>query len=252
MVTTEHTVETPIFKGALARAINATTGAEIWTLSDYTGEFFAMSYAMADGYNTWFNGYDDQVYVVGQGPSATTVQAPLSATTVGNSVVIQGTVMDISAGTTQTEQAADFPNGVPVSSDASMKEWMGYVYQQQPLPTNFTGVTVQIAAIDPNGNHVTLGTATTDANGMFHYTWTTPNVPGTYTVYATFAGTNGYYGSNAETNMVVQSAPTATAAPTPTPTSLADQYFLPVSIAIIIVIVIVGAVLALLMLRKHP
>jgi hypothetical protein len=252
LVTTEHTVETPIFKGALARAINATTGAEIWTLSDYTGEFFAMSYAMADGYNTWFNGYDDQVYVVGQGPSATTVQAPLSATTVGNSVVIQGTVMDISAGTTQTEQAADFPNGVPVSSDASMKEWMGYVYQQQPLPTNFTGVTVQIAAIDPNGNHVTLGTATTDANGMFHYTWTTPNVPGTYTVYATFAGTNGYYGSNAETNMVVQSAPTATAAPTPTPTSLADQYFLPVSIAIIIVIVIVGAVLALLMLRKHP
>ena len=32
-----------------------------------------MSYAMADGYNTWFNGYDDQIYVVGRGPSDTTV-----------------------------------------------------------------------------------------------------------------------------------------------------------------------------------
>ena len=32
-----------------------------------------MSYAMADGYNTWFNGYDNQIYVVGRGPSATTV-----------------------------------------------------------------------------------------------------------------------------------------------------------------------------------
>ena len=30
-VTTEHTIETPLFKGSLARALNATTGAEIWT-----------------------------------------------------------------------------------------------------------------------------------------------------------------------------------------------------------------------------
>ena len=33
LVTTAHTWTTPIYKGALARAINATTGAEIWTLS---------------------------------------------------------------------------------------------------------------------------------------------------------------------------------------------------------------------------
>ena len=36
-ITNEHTIETPIYKGALARAVNATTGAEIWTLSDYDG-----------------------------------------------------------------------------------------------------------------------------------------------------------------------------------------------------------------------
>ena len=120
VVSSEHTISTPIYKGALARAINATTGAEIWTLSDYTGEFAAMSYAMADGYNTWFNGYDNQIYTVGQGPSATTVQAPQTAVTAGTKVAIQGTVMDISAGTKQTQQAADFPNGVPCASDASM------------------------------------------------------------------------------------------------------------------------------------
>jgi hypothetical protein len=33
LATTEHTMETPIVKGCLARAINATDGNEIWTLS---------------------------------------------------------------------------------------------------------------------------------------------------------------------------------------------------------------------------
>ena len=172
LLSTEHTVTDPIYKGALARAINATTGPEIWTLSDYTSEFTSMSFAMADGYATLFNGYDDQIYSVGQGPSATTVQAPLTAITEGTNVVIQGTVMDISAGTQQTEQKADFPNGVPCASDASMTQWMSYVYQQQPVPTNFTGVTVTLTAIDPNGNYVILGKATTDVNGVFNFTWT--------------------------------------------------------------------------------
>ncbi len=39
LVTTEHTFETPIYKGALARAVNATDGTELWTLSAATGEF---------------------------------------------------------------------------------------------------------------------------------------------------------------------------------------------------------------------
>ena len=114
MVTTEHTVETPIYKGAMARAVNATTGQELWKLSDYTGEFLAMSYAMADGYSTFFNGYDNQIYSVGRGPSQTTVSAPNAGLAFGQSVVISGQVTDISAGTKQTTVAADFPNGVPV------------------------------------------------------------------------------------------------------------------------------------------
>jgi len=246
--TTEHTIETPIFKGALARAINATDGTEIWTLSDYTGEFGSMSFAIADGYATFFNGYDNQIYVVGRGPSATAVQAPMTAVTVGDSVVIQGTVTDISAGTKQDEQAARFPNGVPCASDASMKDWMGYVYQQQPCPTDFTGVEVTIDAIDPNNNFVHLGTATSDTSGLFHYAWKTPDVPGEYTVIATFAGTNGYWPSYAETAMYVQEAPPVTPPP---------QYPVPYdyTLAIVgmgIVLLIAIAIVGLLLLRKRP
>ena len=117
---------------------------------------------------------------------------------------------------------------------------MGYVYQQQAEPTNFTGVTVTLTAIDPNGNFVTLGTATTDTNGLYSYHWTPPNVPGKYTVTATFAGTNGYWGSHAETDMAVQNAPSATAAPTPTPTSVANIYFVPAIAGLFVLIIVVA------------
>jgi outer membrane protein assembly factor BamB len=251
LVTTEHTIETPLFKGAFAAAVNATDGAEIWTLSDYTGEFFGISFAMADGYNTWFNGYDNSVYSVGRGPSATTVTAPNVGLSFGTPIVIKGTVMDISAGTKQSQQAADFPNGVPCSSDASMKDWMGYVYQQQPLPTNFTGVPVTINVLDSNNNFRSIGTATTDATGTFRLTWT-PDIPGNYTVIATFQGTNGYWPSYSEDGFNVMQAPAATTAPTPTPASAADLYFVPLSIGMIVAIVVIGALLAVLILRKRP
>jgi hypothetical protein len=253
LLTTEHTALNPIYKGALARAINATTGQEIWTLSDYTSEFISMSYAIADGYATWFNSYDNSVYSVGQGPSATTVQAPQTAITAGTNVVIQGTVMDISAGTQQTEQKADFPYGVPCASDASMSDWMGYVYQQQPMPTNFTGVTVTLTAIDPNGNFVPVGTASTDSKGLFHYTWTPPGVPGSYLITATFSGTNGYWGSSAQTAMVVQNAP-STPAPTAAPASnLATMSALTIGIAAAVIAIIIAiAIVGLLLLRKKP
>jgi outer membrane protein assembly factor BamB len=248
--TTEHTITDPIYKGALTRAINATTGKEIWTLSAYTGGGSSMSqYAIADGYATYFNGYDNQIYVIGRGPSATTVEAPLTAITAGNNVVIQGTVMDTSAGTKQTQQVADFPQGVPCASDASMTDWMEYVYQQRPLPANFTGVPVSIDAVDPNGNCIHIGDATTDANGIFHYVWTTPNIPGGYTVTATFAGTNGYWPSYAQTAMYVSEAP-----PSPTPTPAAaplppyELYTIGTGIAIIVAV----AIATILILRKRP
>jgi outer membrane protein assembly factor BamB len=251
--TTEHSPNSPWYKGSQYRCIDAYTGKEVWTMMGWgTGMYVGTSDIVADGFFVYLNCYDMQIYSVGKGPSATTVQAPLTAITAGNNVVIQGTVMDISAGTTQNEQAADFPNGVPCASDASMGDWMEYVYMQKPLPTNFTGVEVSIDAIDPNGNYIHIGNATSDANGLFHYTWTTPDIPGDYAVTATFVGTNGYWPSNAETAMNVQEAPSATAVPTPTPQSVADMYFVPSVIGIIVAIAIVGALLAILLLRKRP
>jgi len=250
-VTTEHTFETPIYKGALTRAINATDGTEIWTLSAATGEFGAESYAIADGFATLFNSYDQQIYSIGRGASETTVTASPKVSTFGSNVVVEGSVMDISAGTKQNEQSARFPEGVAAASDATMNDWMGYVYQQKPLPSNFKGVDVGISVVDANGNYRNIGTATTDSKGNFNLVWK-PDIPGTYQVIAAFGGTNGYWPSYQETTFNVQDAPpTATPAPTAAP-SMADQYFLPMSAAIIVAIVVIGALLALLMLRKRP
>ncbi len=251
LISTEHTITDPIYKGAMARAVNATNGQEIWTLSAYSGTFYGDSYALADGINVWFNGYDNSIYAVGRGPSSLTVSAPNLAAASGQPVVISGKVTDISSGTKQTQQAADFPNGVPVASDASMKDWMGYVYQQKPLPTNFTGVPVSIDVVDSNGNYRNIGTATTDYTGAYSLVWQ-PDISGTYNVIATFAGTNAYWPSSGTATFNVMSEhPTATPAPTAAP-SVSDMYFVPAVAGIIVAIVIVGALIMLLLLRKHP
>jgi len=250
-VTVEHTITDPIYKGATAEALNATTGKELWKLSAYvSGSFTGTSFAIADGYAVFFNGYDDQIYSVGQGPSATTVTAPDVGVSTTAPIVIKGSVLDVSAGTQQTQTKGDFPYGVPCASDASMQDWMGYVYQQQSEPTTFTGVPVQISVLDSNGNYRVIGKATTDQSGTYSLTWT-PDISGNYTIYANFLGTNGYYPSSAETHIYANPAG-ATPAPTLAPVSgLATQSTVEyIGIAIIIVIIIIGAVIMLVLRRK--
>jgi hypothetical protein len=250
-VTTEHTIQTPIYKGSTVRAINATDGTEIWQLSANTAEFNEMASAVADGYFVYFNGYDNKIYSLGKGPSQTTVTAPNLAAAEGQKVVIRGTVTDISAGTKLSDQTARFPNGVACASDESMKDWMEYVYMQQPMPTVFTGVPVTIDVIDSNGNYRTIGSATTDASGTFSLSWL-PDIPGDYTVIVTFQGTQGYWPSYAETSFVVDPAH-PTSAPTDAPEqSASEMYFVPAVAGIIVTIIVVGAILALLLLRKRP
>jgi len=83
---------------------------------------------------------------------------------------------------------------------------------------------------------------------MFTYNWT-PDIPGSYTVYATFAGSNSFWPTSAETSFYASETPTTTASPYPTvnlpPT---EMYFVISTVAIIIAIAIVGV----LLLRKHP
>ena len=93
--------------------VNATDGSEIWTLSAATGEFTGESYAIADGYSVFMNSYDQQIYTVGRGPSQTTVQAGPKTTTMGNTVVIEGTVTDISAGTEPERASSTVPSRCP-------------------------------------------------------------------------------------------------------------------------------------------
>ena len=218
----------------------------IWTLSSNVAEFNEMNYAVADGFAAWFNSYDNQIYSVGRGPSATTLEAPMTAITLGSSLVIRGTVTDTAAGTKQDEQAARFPNGVPAVSDASMTDWMGYVYQGRPRPTDATGVPVTLSVLDSNNNYREIGTTTTNSDGFFTLNWK-PDIEGPYTVYASFAGSNGYWPSHAVSSFAVDPAPVDT--PTETPPQPTDYtlLILGTGIAMILAVAIVG----LLLYRKH-
>lgn len=251
----EHSPNTPFYKGYRLYAINATTGTELFNLLTWSCSGLGTSVAplaIADGYMAFQNGYDEQVYVLGKGPSSMTVTAPDTASTLGTSITIKGSVTDISAGTKQTEQAARFPNGVPVASDASQSAWMSYVYQQQPLPTQFTGVPVAISVVDSNGNYRQIGTTTSNSDGFFSLNWK-PDITGQYTVYASFTGSESYWPSHAVTAFSVDAA-----APTPVPTNTQPQFdsvtqslqntIIIAAVAIIIAIAIVG----ILTLRKRP
>jgi hypothetical protein len=126
---------------------------------------------------------------------------------------------------------------------------MEYVYQQQPRPANVTGVEVVLSVLDPNNNVYEVGRATSDASGFYSVPFT-PEVPGKYTIIASFAGSQSYYGSYAETAINVEEAPAATPPPTPTPAPMTDTYVMGFGIGIIIAIVAVGLLLFLL-LRKR-
>ena len=206
---------------------------------------------MGDSVIAMYNTYDQQVYAIGKGPSATTVSAPDVGISLGTSLVIKGTVTDVSPGLTDYGIMARFPNGVPAVSDDSQGEWMKYVFDQFPRPSNASGVNVILTVLDSNNNTYDIGKATTDSSGTFGYSWK-PEISGQYTIYATFAGSGAYYPSYAQTYVNVEqpSEPTPTAIPTQL-TSITDTYFIPAVAAIILAIAIVGAVI-LLAVRKRP
>lgn len=245
---TQHTPGTPLFRGYNLYCLNYTTGKEIWEIP---GFFPNQGLSIADGELTDYAGYDNQIYAFGQGPSRTSVNAPEVGITTSTPITITGTVMDISAGSQQSAVAANYPNGLPCVSDDSMSLFMEAVYQQQPMPTNITGVPVTISVLDSNHNSRVIGTTTTNVQGVYGLTWT-PDIPGNFTVTATFAGTGAYYGSSASTYFYasVAATPTPTAAPI---TGFATTSDLELGIAAIAIIVIVCvAVLAMLLVRKKP
>jgi hypothetical protein len=80
-----------------------------------------------------------------------------------------------------------------------------------------------------------------------------PDIEGKYTVYASFAGSNGYWPSHASTAFAVDPA-VPTTIPTATPlTDVATNANLMTYLAVgVVAIIIAIAVVGLLLLRKHP
>jgi outer membrane protein assembly factor BamB len=213
----EHSPSRPLWRASYIRCINITDGKELWKLP-YFHQFLGGE-AVASGYIVGCSDYDNLIYCIGKGPSATAVSASPGAISLGSPVMITGTVNDVSPGTKNPTQMALCPNGVPAVSDASQEQFMEYVYQQQAKPTNATGVPVHVTATDPNGNWQDVGTVTSDAMGFYHVSWTPP-IYGDYVITATFAGSNAYGGSSSETAFTVSKAPAAVVvAPSPAPTA---------------------------------
>ena len=247
----EHSPSTPLARDAPYTCLNATTGELIWKIDGLKGVRWGGPDVIGDGIIAFFNAYDNRIYAIGKGPTQTSVNAPDLSVTYGSSILIKGSVTDISPGLKDYAITARFPQGVAAVSDASMGPWMEYVYMQREIPADTVGVEVSINVVDANGNFRNIGTATTDMSGYFSYQWI-PDIPGKYTVIATFAGSNSYWPSYSETSFAVDTAETT---PSPQPLnekSDADLYFIPAVAGIVIAIAIVGAILAMLLLKKKP
>jgi hypothetical protein len=212
--TGEHSPTQPLYRGRVLQCINASDGELLWNFPVY-GAFMAggnsgTDFAIADGILLALNGYDNQIYAFGRGPSATTVSIQNDVITHGNSVMIKGTVTDqSSSGRRNTNGLLDFTlKGTPAISDEDMSAWMEYMFMQQPKPKDAKGVEVLIETLDPNGNYYELGRTTSDTNGAFGCV-VDPPVPGKYQIIATFEGSESYGSSTASTYLWVEEAPSA-------------------------------------------
>jgi hypothetical protein len=242
-----HEYDPPLFHGAQLIAVNTTNGKLLWSELDTS----VTSTAIAYGILVSLNAYDNQLYAMGKGPSSITVSAPSVGVTTETPITITGKITDVSAGAQQQLVKSNFPNGLPCVSEQSQSHFMEAVYQQQAMPADITGVPITLSVLDANNNYRTIGTTTSDALGTFGYTWT-PDIPGGYKVYASFAGSNSYYASSAST-LIYAGTPASTSTPTATTaTSVADTYFVPAIAGLFVLIIIVLALVVLSMLRKRP
>ena len=145
------------------------------------------------------------MYCIGKGPSATTVTGPDTTVPLGEEVLIKGTVTDQCAGAKKLVEDGKF-SSVPAISDEDMGLWLEYLYMQKPMPTDAEGVEVVLTTFDPNGNTYEIGRTTSTNRGTFGCAVDLP-VPGLYKIIASFEGSDSYYGSSAETYVIVEEAP---------------------------------------------
>jgi hypothetical protein len=217
VATLEHSPIDPRPRGGPFICLNATTdnpeGEVIWRIN---GAFRQTRWGgraiIGDSIIATMDTYDQRVYGIGKGQSVTTVTVGPKVVAKGSAMVIEGTVMDASPGTQSTDVQLRFPAGVPAISDEDMSDWMLYVYKQFEMPEDATGVEVVFNLVNSTGHVLDLDRTRTDASGQFSYVFY-PDTEGEFTILATFYGSGGYYGSCAQTAVVVgaseQYVPTA-------------------------------------------
>jgi outer membrane protein assembly factor BamB len=197
--TSEHTPSNPSIRGNKLFCFDAFTGDLLWNM---TGAFDTN---IAEGYLVGACENDGYMYCFGKGKTETTVMAGPKVTAKGSSVVIEGTVMDMSPA----------QPGTPAISDEDMGAWMNYKHMQtlEPKTSPFddhwgtsvcpTGVPVKLIVVHPDGNVEWIYTRTTDMYGHFEHMYIPPT-EGTYKILACFDGSESYWPSVAETAIAVQ------------------------------------------------
>ena len=236
----EHTQSQPTTRGLKLFCINAITGEQLWNFSaspvDGGRNFVG---AIADGYLAFASQLDSMMYVFGKGKSTTTVSAPQTTVAKGTSVLIQGTVLDMSPG----------QPGTPCVSADSMTEQMEFLHLQGLCPSSLTGVPVVLTAIGSDNSVIDIGEVTTNGfYGTYSAKWTPPN-ESEYTIIASFAGDDSYGSSTAVTALSVGAAETVV--PPEEPEAPVDNTMLLYGILAAVVVAIILAVVAIFaVLRK--
>lgn len=218
----EHSPVDPKPRGGPFVCIDVESGTEVFRVDGlFRQNDWGGLAVIGDSIIATLDTYDNRIYAIGRGPSATTVTASPKATIQGRSVVFEGSVMDISAGTADYDFAVRFPHGIPAISDEDMSEWMLHVYKQFPITTDVEGVDVTLRIQDPNGDFYSA-TVTSDVNGMFSHSWA-PTIPGDYHVTAVFEGSKSYYSSQAMTTFTVDPTPDSPSYNGPTAEEIAAE-----------------------------
>lgn len=198
----------PLPRGTKLFCLDAFTGDILWY---YDGIYASITGGGVSSGSLFFgNMYDGCLYNFGKGETATAVSAPTTVIPLGTGVLIQGTVTDQSPGAPDT----------PAISDANMREWMQYLYNNRPMPTNATGVSVLLQAMLSNGTVIDITHVTSDIMGHYEYTWTPPTQD-TYKILATFEGSQSYYSSSEECGLSV--GPATASVNVPSASDVASQ-----------------------------
>ena len=204
-----------------------------------------------------FPAEDGNYYCFNKGMTETSVTVSSKVASLGDSVLIEGTVLDMSPA----------QPGTPAVADEDMTEWMDYLHLQNATtftemegqttepglifnPPTPNGVSVRLWTVDPNGNTVDIGTVTSDSSGLFKMGWE-PEIEGEYAVYASFDGSGSYWSSQDSTALLV-GPKQMTNTGGEQPAVEADNTGLLYGILVAVVVaIIIGIIAIVLVLRKR-